>query len=80
MKDVNLYLNMKLGLDNAVKRRIGKDGVAQVWDKHFHEIQTAHVRSFLQSKGILRPQDKLTVKAVNKSGRTNVTKIISQKH
>ena len=61
LEDVNLYLK-KLGLEKPAKR---KTDVVEVWEKHFLQVQTAHVRDHLRMEGFLEPQQALEVKHVN---------------
>ena len=63
LKDVNLYLKKKLGLEEKPAKR--KSDVVEIWEKHFLQVQTAHVRDHLCKEGFLEPQQALEVKHVN---------------
>ena len=61
---MNLYLKKKLRLEEE-KPAKQKVNVVEVWDRYFQQVQTAHVRDYLQMKGFLGPQASLKLEDVN---------------
>ena len=61
---MNLYLKKKLHLpeDKPAKQKVQ---VVDGWDRYFQQVQTAHIRDFLQTKGVLRPKKRPQLKDVN---------------
>ena len=61
---MNLYLKKKLRLseDRPAKQKVH---VVEIWDRYFQQVQTAHVRDYLQIKGFLGPQANLKLEDVH---------------